>query len=230
MQVLENDSAGEAETRVTQNAEYIVFRNRAVVAFYTNDLHDTPLLSIHTADEHEIKCVHGLEPLHRWIDKKSMLWKTFQVPSIIVENNSFMDGVGRFDQIRSTWATIRKEKRVTMSMISFVMETSVLIAHALLRLLSKLWDRITDAATVKHRLLTQLVSEYAEYKPQSMTLKIPWRGCFIQQPNADIKNAIPEPHMLLETEGKKACIASSVSFLCKINSGSWALVPFPIIL
>lgn len=91
-----------------------------------------------------------------------------------------------------------------MSMRRFLLDAPVLSAHALLRALSKSGDRIIDAAAIKRKMLTKLVSEYMAYKQQSLELSIYSPACTTYRSDTNVEIPIPELQMLLETEGKNS--------------------------
>eukprot|EP00737_Agarophyton_chilense_P005115 gb/GEZJ01007203.1/.p1 GENE.gb/GEZJ01007203.1/~~gb/GEZJ01007203.1/.p1 ORF type:complete len:188 (+),score=13.02 gb/GEZJ01007203.1/:250-813(+) len=92
------------------------------------------------------------------------------VPSTIVAYTLFMNGVDRFDQFRSTTATVRKEQRVPMSILTFVLDTSNLNWHALLKCISSSGQAIIDIGTMKNRVIMQLVSEHIGCKQRRAKL------------------------------------------------------------
>ena len=102
-----------------------MYKDKNVVTFYTNALSDTPSNNIDMGSEYAVKCVRGLESLYRWTSDQSMHRKEFRVPSLIVAYNLMMNGVDRFDQIRATDPTQRREKRVSMSIFTFSLDLSL---------------------------------------------------------------------------------------------------------
>lgn len=133
------------------------------------------MIHVHTTDEQAAICAHSLALLQHSIGEESMHRTDLQVPAIIVAYNALRNGSDRFSQIRSTYAIIRK-RRITTSMLSFVVDKSRLNAHTLFLILSKPGESIVDATTIKNRLLKKLVSEYMVYKQQSMTLTMPFQA------------------------------------------------------
>lgn len=101
--------------------------------------------------------LHGLAPLQRWTGDESLRHSTLQVPPLIIAYNLFMNGVDRFDQFRSTSATMRKERRVTMSIFTLVVDACVLSAHALLKCINTRRTAVIDDGTMKKRIILQLV-------------------------------------------------------------------------
>eukprot|EP00737_Agarophyton_chilense_P006108 gb/GEZJ01011012.1/.p1 GENE.gb/GEZJ01011012.1/~~gb/GEZJ01011012.1/.p1 ORF type:complete len:123 (-),score=7.36 gb/GEZJ01011012.1/:48-416(-) len=70
--------------QLADKAGFVVLKDFSVMAFYTNDLADTPTSRIHTPDEYAMHCIHGLRSLQRGIDEESGRSTILQVPSIIL--------------------------------------------------------------------------------------------------------------------------------------------------
>ena len=81
---------GEEVTRAEKTG-YILFKDKKVVVFYTNDLAETPRQDVEGSSEFTLKCVHGLAPLQRWIGNEAMTRTTLQVLCSIVAYNLFMN-------------------------------------------------------------------------------------------------------------------------------------------
>lgn len=81
----------------------------------------------------------------------------------IATYNLLMDGVDCFEQIGSTYATIRKEKKFTNSMLRTLLEAFVLHVHTLIHVRSRARGSIIDTATVKCKIIKQFVSVYVDY-------------------------------------------------------------------
>ena len=118
-------------TVASKNAGYIIFKDRVVVTFYTNDLASTPTKQLQFKNKESVMCVRGLAPMERWLGNESMHRTVVQVPAIIVAYNIFMNGVDKFDQYRSTNATERREKRVTMTIFTFLLDAAMMNAYAI---------------------------------------------------------------------------------------------------
>ncbi len=113
------------------------------VTFYCNDLKDTPKERIQGETPNSIYCVHGLTTMKRWIKGCFMKKAIFKISSIISAYNMFMNGVDRFDQMRSTNALERKEMRVSMSIFTFIIDASIHNA----------WVILNKVENDKHKLL-----------------------------------------------------------------------------
>ena len=61
--------------------------------------------------------IGGLALLHRWTGDACMKRTRFMVPVLIVVYNLFMNTVDRFDQKRAACAILRKEMRVSQSIL-----------------------------------------------------------------------------------------------------------------
>jgi hypothetical protein len=88
----------------------------------------------------------------------------FRVPSFIVAYNAFMSGVCRLDQKRATNATKRRERKVYMSIFTYVLDLACTQAHALFV--------FTQTKTKKNEKLF----DFVEFKCQiAQDLVVPWR-------------------------------------------------------
>lgn len=210
VQVFEKCQGATQTVEAAQNAGFIVFKDRCVVTLYTNDLLDTPTLRIHKPDDHAVHCVHGLAPLQRWTGDESLQRTTLLVPAVIVAYNLFMNSVDRFDQLRSTEATMRKERRVTMSILSFVLDAAIINSHALLHAISNPGEGIIDAMIMKRRIIQQLVMVHVEYKQTRASLSTALQGN--QSDIIDVTESSKVQHLLLETNGRKSvhCLLCSL--------------------
>lgn len=113
-------------------AGYIVFKDSKLVLFYTNDLFENPPQPIIMGtDERAWRCVHGLAKISRWTGTEMLHRTDFLVAAPIVAYNMFMNGVDRMDQYRSTLATQRKEKRLVMTVFTFLLDLAVSQAYAI---------------------------------------------------------------------------------------------------
>lgn len=111
---------------IAEKAGFIVFKDSKVVLFYTNDLYQTPTkATLHQDSQEAIQCVNGLAKLSRWTGTESCHRTDFQVPAIIVSYNMFMNAVDRMDQIRSTNVTRRREKRLSMTILTMVLDLCI---------------------------------------------------------------------------------------------------------
>ncbi|GMF49481.1 unnamed protein product [Phytophthora fragariaefolia] len=119
---------------IESNAGYIVFRDKKTVIFYPNDLAGTPSQHLLPGDSQEaIQLCHGLAPLRRWTGDQVMHRKTIHVPAIIVAYNLFMNAVDRVDQLRRTNLIRRKERRLSMSILTWALDLALINAFSLFR-------------------------------------------------------------------------------------------------
>lgn len=93
--------------------------------FYTNVLAETPSMEGNLAFEHTIECLHDLESLYRWTKAESVHHTEIGVPAVFAGYNFMINDAERFDQMRSTNRTRRKEVTVPMSLLPFALETSI---------------------------------------------------------------------------------------------------------
>jgi len=117
---------------VAERTGYIVFKDSKVVLFYSNDLVQTPpeAILLHH-DERAVQCVGGLAKISRWTGSEVLHRTDFYVAAPIVAYNMFMNGVDRMDQYRATLATQRKEKRIYMTIFTFVLDLSISQGYAI---------------------------------------------------------------------------------------------------
>jgi Transposase IS4 len=133
LQCFESASSITQSPEIATNTGYIVFKDRNIVIFYSNDLASTPTVPIQGSTDEAIACVHGLAPMKLWLGHEVQNCTTLQVPSVIVAYNIFMNSVDRFDQMRSTNITARREKQLTMSIFTFLLDASTHNAFALMK-------------------------------------------------------------------------------------------------
>ncbi|RLN49201.1 hypothetical protein BBJ28_00014775, partial [Nothophytophthora sp. Chile5] len=135
------------------NAGFIVFLDKQVVVFYTNDLAKTPRARVLTDDSDEAAvCCHGLYPLQRWADTESMTCTTLMVPTIIVAYNNAMNGVDRVNQLRHARPTHEREKPLELSLLTWVLDLAVINAYALQRKLKSSGSAEIPLREFKRRL------------------------------------------------------------------------------
>jgi hypothetical protein len=150
---------------VAECAGYIVWVDSKLVIFYSNILQSTPLKPILDGhDEEVIACVRGLGKLHRWVGNEIMHCTCFKVPSIIVAYNAFMSGADCLDQKRATNATKRREKKVYMSIFTYVLDLACTQAHSLF------------VSTQNKTKVHEKLFEFVEFKRQiAQDLVTPWQ-------------------------------------------------------
>ncbi|OWZ04679.1 hypothetical protein PHMEG_00023377 [Phytophthora megakarya] len=68
-----------------------------------------------------------------WLCEEVLHRRRFQVPAIIVAYNLFMNGVDRVDQLRSTNPIRRKEKRLSMSILTWAIDLALINAFSLFK-------------------------------------------------------------------------------------------------
>ena len=195
---------------VAQNAGYIVFKDRAVVVFYTNDLASTPIELINSPNDTSIACVRGLAPLKRWIGNEAMHRTVLMVPVPIVAYNIFMNGVDRFDQYRSTNPMTRKERRVPLSIFTFLLDASVQNAFAIRKTIDP--QSSCDYREFKRFIAEQLVIPYLNEKKNQSVRRARSTGDNDEGEGEVSLGSILSNHMLLENDGKR----SANCYLCSL--------------
>ncbi len=164
---------------IAEKTGYIVFKDSKVVIFYSNDLAETPQEPmLESNDARAVTCVHGLAKLFRWTGDQLLHRKIFMVPAVIVAYNKFMNGVDRMDQYRSTNATQRKEKRVSMTLFTLFLDLAVSQAFAIYnRLASDDKDIAQNVkfSDFKRKICESLVLPQLNYKEKKHGVEVTLR-------------------------------------------------------
>lgn len=108
--------------------------------------------------------VLGLVPTAKWLGNETMCRTIFIVPATIVVNNLHINGVDGFHQSGSTSATVQRKRQVTMSLLIFILDASVINAYALLNSITKHSSVIIGMEELKGNFVMQLIQEHVEYK------------------------------------------------------------------
>ena len=121
---------------VAPNCGYILWKDRKVVVFYTNDLSGTPTndflhIAKETDSEELIRCVGGLVDIKRWDDECRNVRRMFSCLVCITVYNKLMNGVDCKDQRIETMVCSRKEHKMSTLMYTHVLDFSLSNAYAL---------------------------------------------------------------------------------------------------
>ena len=102
-------------TNLADKSGFIIFKDKKIVIFYTNDLAFTPSrdLLLRRSDEAE-KAVNFLGIICWWTGNESLTQTEFLVPNVIVACNKFIGGIDRLDQIRAAVNYQNKEQRLDL--------------------------------------------------------------------------------------------------------------------
>jgi hypothetical protein len=104
----------------------IILKDSKVATFYTNDLATTPSQPILDATNKEaVVAVHGFGDIKRWTGTEVLNRTMLQVPAIICAYNHFMNSVDQMDQLRSTVPTRQREKRLSMTLFTLVLDMAI---------------------------------------------------------------------------------------------------------
>ena len=104
------------------NSGFIMSKDATVVVFHSNDLAATPYQRIcDSSDQRSIFAIRGTVEIERWLGCENIGRSRIACPAIIASYQLFMNGVDRVDQIRSTNPTKRVEKRIHMSLWTYVL-------------------------------------------------------------------------------------------------------------
>ena len=143
----------------SQNAAFILFKDKKVCQFYTNALTGTMSEDFLMGDAHEAHVlVHGLAPIRRWTQESVGGRSVLMVPRLVAHYNKYMCAVDRVDLHRSMCATQRQEKRGIMAFFTFCLNLSVLNARALQRALDNL--QIPENRKAKQSIVVRLVAQH----------------------------------------------------------------------
>jgi hypothetical protein len=190
---------------VAENTGFVVFKDHKVVTFYCNDLAATPSSLNMEVNEESVYCVHGLATLDRWLGHEAMDQSGLKVPAIVVAYNIFMNAVDRFDQMRATHATERREQRITMSIFTFLIDAAIQNGYAVMKQLYP--ENKISQKEYKRRVAEQLVAEHLNAQK-----KRPAEAEAEKNKSHSMLDNVDQPHVLLENMGK----ARRACYLCHL--------------
>jgi len=138
---------------IVANAGFVIWKDKKDVTFFTNDLTGTPSALLLSGESAEAKrLVRGMLPVRRWVGDENLSRSTVNVPSIVAAYNSFMNSVDRMDQLRASSPTRRRESRVYMSLLSWIMDISINNGLALYNELRRSDSSLTPLTMEKFKL------------------------------------------------------------------------------
>jgi hypothetical protein len=135
---------------------------------------------------------------------------SFQVPAIVGAYNAFMNSVDRMDQLRSACPTRRREKCVSMTMLTLILDLSILNARAVYNKLC-LGDPFT-VTEFKQKICEQLVTPALRERQSAPTVQpVPY-----EQPRLDaVLGALNTTHYLINLNfNVKGRQADAHCYLC----------------
>ncbi len=160
-----------------------------------------------------IECVWGLTKMKRWTSTCVMKRQVFLVPSIISAYNLYMNGVDKFDQVRSTNSTQRKEQRVSMTIFTFLLDSAIQNAYSILPLIDKTIKKKVEFRHFKREIAKALVKPFMDLKNIPMTPVCYDKVRIIQK----IDEAKDEKHYLVDVNHKGDKNVTRVAcFLCRV--------------
>ncbi|KAK1938850.1 hypothetical protein P3T76_008925 [Phytophthora citrophthora] len=208
---------------IAENERYVVYRDKNTVGFYTNDLAGTmtePMLPGTSTEV--VRLCRGLAPLRRWTGDQVMHRKTFQAPATVVAYNIFMNGVDRVDQLRSTNPIRRKEKRLSMSLLTWALDLALINALALFKKVAgSAVERVT-LREFKQRVAEKLTAVQRTRREKERCRRQPQPN----EPLEDLVGADPSLHAITpnskkHSSGKLACYLCTLRGFSKKKSGLW---------
>jgi len=154
VQAFERDDSG--ELFVGKDAGYVVVMDKRPVVFYSNDLGQTPEEGFAGQESnHAMGCVRGNAAIYRWTGQENIGRKKFCVPAMVNAYNTHMNGVDRYDQQRAVAPVLRREKRVSRSIFSFIVDACIQNAYAVSK---KLGDEKLTWWDFKLKIATELMN------------------------------------------------------------------------
>jgi hypothetical protein len=199
---------------------YIVYKDRKVVIFYSNDLRTTPSTRILNGSSDEaVACCHGRYPIQRWTDDCVQHRKIFMAPTVIAIYNRFMNGVDRVDQLRSTNPTRRREKRLDMTLFTWLIDLAIIYAFLLLK-------RTTTSTSSLRKFKRQIAdsltrNEKAIRRQRLRREKKRQREDLDDVVGSDISLHIITPNATRQSNGKLKCYCAFLAF-CHASRGTFA--------
>ena len=152
-------------SQVADKAGYIIFKDKKIVIFYTNDLACTPSKPILLGKSEEaIKAVNGLGKLYRWTGNENMCRIEFLVPIMVVAYNKFMSGIDRIDQLIATYSYIGREIRLNYKILLYVIDLCIYNAFSLQKQLENS-DKI-NVREFKRRVLVSMLESNEKSEEQ----------------------------------------------------------------
>ncbi|OWZ13352.1 LOW QUALITY PROTEIN: hypothetical protein PHMEG_00013340 [Phytophthora megakarya] len=119
------------------HAGYVVFRDKRIVLFYTNDLVTTPSANVLDGTTREAQiCCNGMGFLQRWTGTEVFRHSNVCAPAIVCAYNKYMNAVDRFDQLRSTNPTRRRGLRLQMSIFTWLLDVAIHNAFSMYQIAS----------------------------------------------------------------------------------------------
>ncbi|PXF46087.1 hypothetical protein BWQ96_04093 [Gracilariopsis chorda] len=173
-----------------------VFKDKKVSVFYTSDLGSTPKDRFAGPNDHSIESVHGVELLEHWNGAESLHRPRFEVPSVILACNMFMNCIDRFDQLRATNPIMPKTQRAPMSVFIFLIDASIQNGYAVLHAWST-GGNIRIVHEFKRRINEQLANPLIDFKNTGRSLVSK-----LFSSTEEVLEIAPVHH-LLENKGKR---------------------------
>jgi hypothetical protein len=118
-----------------------------------------------------IHCVHGLAPLYRWTDECKINREKFDAPTIVVAYNLFMNAVNRMDQRRQPVACQQREKRVSMTIFTLILDLACSNGYAIGCTLSTQYKCSVWFDKFKRRTAEQLTRPWHEERSKKASIK-----------------------------------------------------------
>lgn len=161
-----------------------------------------------TLTKHATRCVHDLAPLQPSLGGEFLTHTQLHVPAVMVAYKLFKNGVDCFDQLWSTNATVRKEMRVSMNKLTFLLDAINLKPHAILNAM-QVGSCLLFAREFKRRIDEALVRPLIELQDRLTTLRK-----VTNSRSSNTNSKAGDAHLLLRNEENK----KSQCYLWKITN------------
>lgn len=145
-----------------------------------------------------------------WNRTESMHRTNLQFPSIVVAYNLFMNGVDLVDQMRASQAMERRECRLTMTMLSFMMDCAMNNALSMYKSLKEDINSGVSLSSFKREVAESLIKPWLAIKLNKQN------RCIFSEPR--LRSTEVQTHMLLENSPKNQTNVICVRFW---TAGRW---------
>ncbi|ETO65316.1 hypothetical protein F444_17356 [Phytophthora nicotianae P1976] len=112
-----------------EKAGYVIYKDKGYLLYQRTPSQPT----LPSTYPEAVLCCHGTYPIQRWTEDRMMHRRVFMAPTIIAAYNFCMNAVDRVDQLRSINPIRRREKRLSMTMFTWLMDIAIINAHTLVK-------------------------------------------------------------------------------------------------
>lgn len=123
--------------------------------FYSSKSYDTQEHDVLEATERSKRCIHSMIGIQQWQGDEALHQTLIKVPSLFMAYNLFMNGMDWFDQLRAPHVTEQKKRRVPMSILTFILEASIINGYALFKSIADDTQTVMPLRGFKRRFVRQ---------------------------------------------------------------------------